>query len=199
MRPVVLALSVLLVFGSTWQCESHYMWQFKILFSLFTLTYPTLKWVTGTTFRPASLPPLQCKIANRFGWLVGRGMVFACGKIKGASWGACEDYGAAIVGRVCLDLGWNGQGGSYSMCNTSPSVALFIHQCWSLLFSASLPLQLKDGSNNSLSLYDNTLLLRHPIKRISTSSGLTATPVAAGLIKGVSKCLIQRLMPPREL
>ena len=62
-----------------------------------------------------------------------------------------------------------------------------------------LPVQPKDGSNNSLSLYDNTLLLRHPIKRISTSSGLTATPVAAGLIKGVSKCLIQRLMPPREL
>ena len=31
-------------------------------------------------------------------WLVGRGMVFACGKIKGASWGAQEDYGAALGG-----------------------------------------------------------------------------------------------------
>ena len=85
------------------------------------------------------------------------------------------------------------------MCNTPPSVALFISQFRLLLFSASLPLPLKDCSNFSLCLYDNTLLSRHPIKRISTSSGLTATPVAAGLIKGVSKCLIQRLMPPREL
>ena len=58
---------------------------------------------------------------------------------------------------------------------------------------------LRDYCTNSPCLAGHTLLLRHPIKRISTSSGLTATPVAAGLIKWVSKCLIQRLMPPREL
>ena len=44
-------------------------------------------------------------------------MVFACGKIKGASWGACEDYGAAALrwaerALVCAWIwGWMGKAG----------------------------------------------------------------------------------------
>ena len=57
-------------------------------------------------------------------------MVFACRKIKRASWGACQDYGAAFVGRACV-LGF----GVGSVRRVSFDVK---QRAWLLLFAASL-------------------------------------------------------------